>query len=337
MRRFVIATCMASTMFVAMFVPSKASAEPKVTKVVDGLSNPCGIAIQPETGVVFVSDSAASRIVRIVDGKVEDVITDFPVDVYGKGPMFNIGPLGLVFMDKNTLVVGGGGLKDGEELLRVYDLSGDLPKKADAMSSSAALAAVEADELRGEGNLYGLAKQGNAVYVTCNGDDTKGWVSKAVIEGGKVTSFERFIATKEATEVDAPVAITESPRKLLVVGQGGEVGVAGDALLSYYNPVDKKLIANYETGLSDITALVYNSKNGQLYATDFSWADTTKGGLFQLIAGEEGGKQIVTAKKVVELDKPTAMVVDADGNLLITAFGAVEEGKKTGVLLKVEP
>lgn len=314
---------------------SPALAETKVTTVLEGLDNPCGIAVQPETGVVFVSDSAASRIIRIVDGKAEDVIVGFPVDVYGKGPKYNIGPLGLVFMDKDTLVVGGGGLPDGEELLRVYNVSGDLPKKAEDMTGSAAL--PPEGEVRGEGNLYGLAKQGNAVYVTCNGDDTKGWVSKAVIEGGKVSSFERFIATKEAVEVDAPVAITESPRKLLVVGQGGEVGVPGDALLSYYNPVDKKLIANYETGLSDITALVYNATDGQLYATDFSWADTTKGGLFQLIASEKDGKQVVTAKKVCELDKPTAMVADKDGNLWITAFGAVEEGKKTGVVLKVSP
>lgn len=333
MKRFVITTSLVATMIAASI--TSAFAETKVTTVVEGLSNPCGIAIQPGTGVVFVADSAASRIVRIVDGKLEDVITDFPVDVYGKGPMFNIGPLGLVFMDKDTLVVGGGGLKDGEELLRVYNVSGDLPKKADAMSGSAALAAV--DELKGEGNFYGLARQGNAVYVTCNGDDTKGWVSKAVIEGGKVVSFERFVATKEAVEVDAPVAITESPRKLLAVGQGGEVGVAGDALLSYYNPADKKLIANYETGLSDITALVYNATNGQLYATDFSWADTTKGGLFQLIAAEKDGKQIVNAKKVCDLDKPTAMVADKDGNLLITAFGSGEDGQKTGVVLKVEP
>jgi len=335
MKRFVIATSLVASIFAASLAP--ATAETKVTTVVDGLSNPCGIAIQPETGIVWVADSAASRIIRIVDGKAEAVITDFPVDVYGKGPMFNIGPLGLVFMDKNTLVVGGGGLKDGEELLRVYNIGGDLPIKADAMSGSAALAADADAELRGEGNLYGLAKQGTAVYVTCNGDDTKGWVAKAVIEEGKVTSFERFIATKEATEVDAPVAITESPRKLLVVGQGGEVGVPGDALLTYYNPVDKALIANYETGLSDITALVYNTTNGQLYATDFSWADTTKGGLFQLIASKKDGKEGVTAKKICDLDKATAMVADKDGNLLITAFGSGEDGQKTGVVLKVEP
>jgi hypothetical protein len=243
--------------------------------------------------------------------------------------------LGLVFMDKNTLVVGGGGLKDGAEMLRVYNVGGDLPIKADAMSGSATLPA--ADEVRGEGNLYGLVRQGEAVYVTCNGDDTKGWIAKAMIKDGKVASFERFIATKEATEVDAPVAITESPRKQLVVGQGGEVGTLGDGLLSYYNPADGKLVANFETGLSDITALVYNASDGQLYATDFSWADTTKGGLFRIIASEKDGKEVVRTKKVCDLDKPTAMVADADGNLYVTSFGSGEEGKLTGSVVKIQP
>ena len=87
----------------------------EVETVVDGLHNPCGIAIQPGTGHVFVADSAAGRIIRINPesaGKPEDVITDFPQDVYGKGPMYPIGPLGLAFITKDLLVVGGGGLPD---------------------------------------------------------------------------------------------------------------------------------------------------------------------------------------------------------------------------------
>ena len=106
---------------------SKEEAKPQGTPatveaqtVLDGLDNPCAVAIQPETGDIFVSDSGAGRIIRVVDGKAQDVITDFPGDVYGKGPMYNIGPLGLGFISKDILVVGGGGQKDGDELLRVY-------------------------------------------------------------------------------------------------------------------------------------------------------------------------------------------------------------------------
>ncbi len=309
-------------------------ADHHVKTVLDGLNNPCGVAIQPETGHVFVSDSGASRVVRVVDGKAEAVITDFPVDVYGKGPMYNIGPLGLVFLDKDTLVVGGGGLKDGEELLRVYKVpaAGEAAIKADKMEKSHKLAA-QGEELKGEGNFYGLASNGKRVFVTCNGDDTKGWVSHSAIKEGSLGKLKRSIATKEATEVDAPVAVTISPRGELVIGQMGEISIPGDGLLTFYNAKNGKMLLNLETGLSDITALAYSPK-GQLYATDFMWTNTTEGGLYQLISKGEGGEQSIEAKKLETLDKPTALAFGTDGSLYITVIGS---GDKGGKLLKVAP
>ncbi|MEO8494537.1 MAG: hypothetical protein ABI614_05680 [Planctomycetota bacterium] len=315
-------------------------ADHHITTVVDGLDNPAGVAIQPETGDLFVSDSGASRVIRVVDGKAQDVITGFPVDVYGKGPMYNIGPLGLLFLDKDTLVVGGGGLLDGAELLRVYKVpaAGEPAITADKMAASFNLA--ENDDVKGEGNFYGLAATGSHVYVTCNGDDTKGWVARATIADGTLTGFERFLATKEATEVDAPVAATLSPRGELVIGQMGEITVPGDGLLTFYNAHTGKLLLNLPTGLSDITALAYSPKghpDGQLYATDFNWTNTKEGGLFQLIRKEDDGKQSIEAKKIESLDKPTAMVFGADGSLYITVIGTGEGDAKGGKLLKIEP
>lgn len=319
-------------MLLVFAVPALADVETET--VLDGLDNPCGVAIQPETGTVFVADSAAGRIVRVVDGKAQEVIVGFPQDVYGKGPKFNIGPLGLTFIGKDTLVVGGGGFPDGEELLRVYNVpaAGGEAIKADDMVSSHSLAPT--DEIKGEGNFYGVAANKNSIFVTCNGDDTKGWVSRARIKDGKVANFKRFLPTKEATEVDAPVAATISDRGELVIGQCGEVNVAEDSLLTFYNAKSGKMLLNLETGLYDITALAYSPK-GQLYATDFAWMDTAEGGLFQLI---KDGKDAVKLKKITSLDKPTSMTFDGDGNLYITVFGTAEEGSdaKPGKLLKIK-
>ncbi|MCA9122660.1 MAG: hypothetical protein H6822_20940 [Planctomycetaceae bacterium] len=321
---------------VLTFSLAPARADHHVSTVLDGLDNPAGVAVQPETGTLFVSDSGASRIIRVVDGKAQDVITDFPVDVYGKGPMYNIGPLGLAFIDKNTLVVGGGGLIDGEELLRVYKVpaAGESAIKAGQMEGSFKLAGD--DELKGEGNFYGLATNGTHVFVTCNGDDTKGWVSRAAIKEGKLANYKRFLATKEATEVDAPVAVTISPRGELVIGQMGEISIPGDGLLTFYNAKNGKLLLNLETGLSDITALAYSPK-GQLYATDFNWLNTSEGGLYQLISKDDDGKQSIEAKKIESLDKATAMVFGADGSLYITVIGTGEGDAKGGKLLKISP
>ncbi|MEQ8785516.1 MAG: hypothetical protein RIC55_04425 [Pirellulaceae bacterium] len=318
-------------------------AQTKVETLVEGLNNPCGVAVQPETGDVFVADSGAHRIVRVTDGKAEEVIVGFPNDVYGKGPMYDIGPLGLAFLGKDTLVVGGGGKPDGEEMLRVYEVpaAGSEPIKADKMVASFTLPGKDVGtdkEIKGEGNFYALVVIGDAIYVSSNGDDTKGWVNKATIKDGKVVSYERSVATKEATGVDAPVGVTSQPRSgALVVGQMGEITVPNDALVTFYNPKNGKMRMNLETGLFDITGLAYSPK-GRLYATDFAWMDTAEGGLFRLIPQRDGDKQGITTEKVTSLDKPTALTFGPDGALYITVIGtASEENANAGKLLKIAP
>lgn len=312
---------------------SDAAEGTKATVILEGLNNPSGVAIQPETGTVFVADSGNYQVVKVVDGEAVPVITDFPKDVYGKGPKVNIGPLGLLFLDKNTLVVGGGGLPDGEELLRVYTLPEDgAALKADAMTSSYSLA--ETDDIKGEGNFYALASTPEGIYVTCNGDDTKGWVSKATIDGTKVTGYERYLATKEATEVDAPVGITISPDGYLVVGQMGEINVPGDSLITFYDTADGgKMLLNLKTGLHDIAAVAYSPRD-QMYVLDYSWADPTEGGLFQIVEDNSSDTGIKT-KKIMSLDKPTAMVFNADGDLYITIVGEAEDANSKGQLIQV--
>lgn len=305
----------------------------KAEEVLTDLNNPCGVAIQPGTGTVFVADSGNHQVLKVVDGKAEPVITDFPKDVYGKGPKVNIGPLGLLFLDEKTLVVGGGGLPDGEELLRVYELPEDgKPIKADAMKASFPLAAT--DDLVGEGNFYALAATPTALYVSCNGDDTKGWVSRAKVDGTQVSEYERYLATKEATEVDAPVGLTVSPEGYLVVGQMGEINVPGDSLITFYDlEGDGKMLLNLKSGLHDICAVAY-SKRGQMYVLDYAWADNSQGGLFQVLEDNDAESGMKT-EKIMSLDKPTAMAFDADGSLYITIVGEAADANSKGKLLKI--
>jgi len=295
--------------------------------VVVNLENPSGVAIH-EGGHVF----AASRYgVYRYDPKTNKVnleISGYPTDIYGKGPKYNIGPLGVAFLDKDRLIVGDGSRPDGSELVRIYKVGekfAEKPIKEDA--AEATIGPIKAGEqsVKGEGNFYGVAVGGGAIFVTCNGDDTKGWVSKAEIKDGKAGALTPTIATKELTEVDAPVAITFSPDgKELVIGQMGEMNVAGDSLLTFYNPADGKLTKKLATGLSDIAGLAYSPKTKKLYCTDFSWSDTTKGGLFRLdIEGDT-----VKATKILALDKPAGLAFDKEGKLYVAVFGTEKEGDK---------
>jgi DNA-binding beta-propeller fold protein YncE len=311
----------------------------KVEEVVGGLSNPCGVAVQPGSGRVYLSDSANGRVCRVNGGKLEDVITGSPKDVYGKGPFYDIGPLGLVFSsDGKSLIVGDGGYKDGEECIRVYTTpeagKPALNYEKDASQKLGPLA--PADGVLGEGNLYGLALTSSALYVTCNGDDTKGWLAKADLNGTKFGKLERWLPTKEAVEVDAPVGITINKQGDIVVGQCGEVNKPQDSLLTFYSAKTGKLLSNFETKLYDITGVAYSPKTGLLYATDFAWMKSDEGGLFRIDASQTG----VKTSKIASLDKPTALAFAPDGTLYITVVGPKAENEnasKQGKLLKIAP
>ena len=326
------------TCIVALSAALGLAAEPKTQVVLSGLDNPCGVAIQPRTGSVFVSDSAAGQIVMVKDGKGVPVVTGFPQDIYGKGPMYNIGPLGLKFMGPRNLVVGGGGHPDGQELVYIFAMNRmNKAQKADDAAHKLGPIGPGEDSPKGEGNFYGVAVTPTAIYTTSNGDDTKGWVLKAEVKDNEPGKLTPFLKTKEATGVDAPVGITISRDGKLVISQMGEMNVPQDSLLTVYDPKSGNLELKAETGLFDIADLAYSPKTGKLYAVDFAWMDTAEGGLFELQVSMSGGQATVKANKIVSLDKPTAMAFAEDGSLYVTVFGTAAEGSeaKPGQLIKI--
>ncbi|MCC9604632.1 hypothetical protein LOC68_27055 [Blastopirellula sp. JC732] len=303
--------------------------------VIEGLANPTGVAVEQESGDVYIAESAAGRVARIEDGKAVDVVTGFSLDKYGMDPTYDIGPLGLAFLDQNHIVVSGGGDPDGEDFVAIYEFG----QKSTFDKPVQKLGPLVAEgEVKGEGNFYGVAvvKLDNVDWIvtTSNGDDEKGWLAAAEKDKSNFKPLIRYIATKELTKVDAPAAITISPRQEAVVGQMGEIATPGDSLLTFYDVKEKGLLMSLPTGLSDIVGLAYSPKTGRLYAVDFSWHDPSQGGLFRIDAVRVDGKQAAKATKIIDLMKPTALDFAKDGTLYITEFG---EGEKGGRVLKIQP
>ena len=314
--------------------PMTALAQDEFKVVLEGLDNPSGVAIQPSTNHVFVSESGAGKVIRIEDGKPIDVVTGFPTEPYGPGPAYQIGPLGLGFIASDLLLVGGGGRKDGEDLLHVFEIKVGATEALDAAKTKSQFALPASDDEKGEGNFFALAITAGGVYVTANGDDSFGWIAKADRNGRNVGPFARHIPTKAHTGVDAPAAITVSPAGELLVGQLGEIKTAGDSQLTFYAEDGKKL-ANFATGLSDITAVAY-SPLGNLYVADFAWAEPDKGGIYQVMVERKDRLQKIRTKRVAALTRPTSMVFSQDGSLYVTVYGE-GENKKGGKLLKRAP
>lgn len=312
----------AFTLCLAGQAEEKKAANPKA--VVTGLDNPSGIVVHDGTGHLFVASHGGVHRINPKAKRKERAtleVNGFPTDIYGKGPKYNIGPLGVAFLDDSHLVVGDGSRKDGVELVRIYKVGASAPeepqKETDAVITLGPIGPGENSPM-GEGNFYGVAIGAGAIFVTCNGDDTKGWVSKSDIKGGKPGKLTPFIKTKVATGVDAPVGITFSPDgKQLVVSQMGEMNVPNDSLLTYYNPKTGDLLKKYKTQLHDIAGVAHSPKTGKLYAVDFAWAKTDEGGLYRLeIVDDE-----VKSTKIAGLDRPTALAFDKKGNLYVTVFG----------------
>jgi sugar lactone lactonase YvrE len=311
----------------------------KVTVAMEGLLNPSGLAAEPNTTHLLVSDSGAGRILCFhTDGwEYEKVITKFGKDVYGKGPMYDIGPLGLAFAGKGKLVVGGGDKKDGEEVVYVFD----MPPHGSTITADKGktLGPVIDPEKspKGEGNFFGVAVTDDGIFITSNGDDTKGWILKAEGKNGSYGKLTPFIATKKELDIDAPTAITVDSHGHLVVGQMGEVNKEKDSLLTVYDAKSGKLIAKAKTELNDLVGLAY-SKSGKLYGIDFSWMDPSKGGLYRIELSGEDLNATVKAEKLCSLDKPAAMAFGNDGNLYIAVFGTQAEGStvRPGKLMLIE-
>jgi hypothetical protein len=318
MRRFVYALALLCVL------PAGRSfaAEPTIETVTEGLKNPFGLAVQPETGHVFVADSGALRVVRIVGGKVEAVVTGFSQDAFGADPRYEIGPLGLAFLDQETLVVGNGGQPAAEDALLIYKIpkAGEAPVTADKAKATLTLPS----DAKGPGNYFGVTLSRAGLFVTGHGQ-AGGWVGRADVNGTKIENFRGFVVPQEVAAAALPVGITLSPRGEIVVGQRRAGNSPAESALTFYSARDGKAVATYSTGLRDIVALAY-SPQGQLYALDFSSSDVGQGGLYQLVSA---GAQAVKAKKIVSLEEPTALAFGRDGALYLTVIG--------GKLLKIAP
>jgi len=313
------------------------AADPKTTVMASGIDNPSGLAVQQSTGHVFVA--AHPGVYRLVPGEKPALHTEvsmFATDVYGKGPKYNIGPLGVGMLGDDHVIIADGSNPDEKEVVLVMKVGKESPKTPHAPKDAEfVLGPIKAgkDSAKGEGNYYGVAVGHHAIFITCNGDDTKGWVAKSDVKDGKPGELTPYIATKVATNVDAPVGITFSKDgKELVISQMGEMNVPNDSLLTTYNPADGKLIKSLKTGLHDIAGLAFSPKTGKLYVVDFAWVKPEDGGLFELTV--DGDK--VKATKVLKLDKPTALTFGKDGHLYIAEFGTSTDDKPAGKIIRVD-
>jgi hypothetical protein len=252
---------------------------------------------------------------------------------------YRLGPLGIAFMDRTTLVVGEGGQANGADTVRVYQLPDDGKTIHFDKSKFTLRTAGSGQTAASEGDFFAIAAPSSTQFFACSSDDAAGWIFKVDVAGLTAPVLNRFIPTKRETGAIAPRAIDINKRGELVVAHAGEPGPNKDSVVSFYNATSGKRLLKLDTGLFDIAGLAF-AKSGLLYAIDFAGADPSAGGLFRLDMDVRGGRQAIKPVKLLALDRPAGLVITPNRELYVTSFGggnaAEDDDGRMGRLLKIE-
>ncbi len=311
--------------------------QPQLELVFETLNRPVGIAIQPETGHIFVSESGKNRVIRIAGREFANVITEFESVEAGIEFPFRVNPLSLAFLNRNRLAISFGSGTEGKIKLGIYDIP-DVGEPAilasDGKFDNLDLESENPHEL----GCFGIVTTRSGIYTSCAGDESKGWIARLAVQNGepKFEEFQRFISTVEAAQTLLPYALAVSPDGFIVVGQAGTLSGQRDSLLTFYDEGSGELKARFDTGLHDICALAYGPAAKRLFALDHSHNQPGEAGLFKLVGRENNTKCV--SERIANVERPTAMAFDGSGNLFITGLGPQKDpaGGKLFVVRKLD-
>ncbi len=315
-----------------------------VATVLGNLDQPSGLVVRPSNAKngpqqLFLAEGGAGRVIRTTTNQpneTTEVITGFAPSSFSEDPAIQLGPVGLAFLTRTLLVVGGRSPQKPQGVLSVYQINNDNTVMTAENASHLAGPVRSGDSsATDDGLFFGLAKTEHALFSTWSNAE-KGWVLKSAIEANRLAYLQPIATPKQSAHLGptTAIAITPSSRPtFLVVGRLGNFETPRDSTITFYVPKTAALAMSLDIGLNDLLALAY-SPTGQLYAADFSQTDESLGGIYRLDDAYTAGQQACQAVKIASVARPTAMAFTPDGTLYVTALGPTDSPTQ-GVLLKI--
>jgi hypothetical protein len=320
--------------------------EAAVETLLSGLNLPTSVAIRPggtaERYEVFVAESGARRVIKMESDRRNehtDVVTQFSEFADSRKFGHRGNPLSLLFLDREHLVAGLGGTPPD---VRLYTLADDRPTSAEQAEQRLSPEPGDTtDEIR-YGACVALARTrandvvGDMLLVSTIGDTFSFNMWKVPNRAENLASPSEFqIKHRTSDAVSATGGVAVGPQGYVVIaGDGG--ARQEESRLSFLNPVNGEVVLRRWTGLREVRGLAYCPASGNLYAL----GSPPDGGVFRLdepVAQPKfhnGGH--VSAVKMANVARPTAMAFGPDGALYVTALSDAEDTQsEPGVLLKM--
>jgi hypothetical protein len=317
-----------------------------VKEVLTGLKNPHDVAVRPEGSSeayeVFVAESGAGRVVKILSGKPEkriDVLAGFSTKATGDDNPSSPGVHSLEFLDHMRLVATGGD-EDGSPFVRLYE----LPEPASPLA---------ADQHKHEANLPETGKEPNfmghvfrGIARTQPNDRVGDFLLLSAPNDGQPTGLV-YVPVRSGALGDAvPARLKNTGDEFqigaIAVGSNGYAVVAanerGDSTqpsrLSFFSPLDRRIVLQVPTELKRIVAIAYSPKSGNLFVANSPTTENGAAGIYRIDRVTRPEAATCKAVKIADVRHPTAIAFAPDGALYVTASGEPKD-KNSGTLLKL--
>lgn len=294
-----------------------------VTIVLEGLSQPSGMALRPggrrSGSDLYIANSGTGAIVAIASAKAnsepKDVVTGL-----APGAMQC-----LVFRSRNALVVGM--QSDNEQPARLLEF--DIETDSLPLGAGDTKASLIYETDNNKATFAGVARNNEAIYFTTDRDNR---VLRSKLRGPQPGSLKTFFDAAAKVNCSATTGIAISGKGYLVVAH--PVAAKNATQLVFYHPYNAATepALSLELALPNIVALGY-SVDGNLYAAHSPQGSDVPSGIYRIDSHRDEATQKLGCKPtlIAELTNPTSLAFAENETIFVTTRG---EGSSDGRLLQ---
>lgn len=329
--------------------PMAGATDVKVEPLLSNLALPCGVAIRPggadDRHEIYVADRVDRRVVRCwsdAASEANDIITNLQLDD-AEHVAAPIEPLGMLFIDRNRLVIGESSEGLGARLC-LFDVASSVPIVGNDFEQEVSLRSGKTDSKNAARHVLAIARLlsndavSDGIVATTRGTQRAGGLWRIALRADSLHDASILRPRNDAQSNNdgaESVGVAVGANGYIVIGCFAADSSTG-AMLAFVNPINGEVSMTLATNLHAIVGLAYSPTSGLLYAINYSEEDPAMTGVFRIDDASAAGRAACTTVMIAQVDRPTALAFAPDGTLYVTSAGAVgSDRSRSGKLLKI--